>query len=204
MSLFWTIPLSLIIVVTGTGLCFWVLHKAQEVDSSVWILEHVVCPMLRIVMLLAVVSLVYPVIDEQSTTADFWRVLGQQGQFNDLLNILFIAGLLLAFVPLLGHPVFALPLQSMLTIALVFEWQYAGGGHFVSLLPSLAVFAKIFGYMLFAWFLTREASIRLSRLIDRSFAVDGSIRLVSDAIYLLLQIPVMLIYCGYLQAQLSR
>ena len=33
-------------------------------------------------------------------------------------------------------------------------------------------------------------------------SIDGSIRLISDAIYLVLQIPVMLIYCGYLKAQL--
>lgn len=203
MNLFWTIPLTLVIVVAGTSLCFWLLHKAHEVDSSVWILEHIVCPIIRIVVLLMVVSLVYPVIEQGSSTAGFWQGLLRQGQFNDLLNILFIAGLLLSFIPLLNHPVFALPVQSLLTIAIVFDWQYAGSGGNISLLPSAAVFAKIFVYMLFAYFVTREGSVRLARVIDRHYAVDGSIRLVSDAIYLLLQIPVMLIYCGYLRAQLA-
>ena len=203
MSLFWTSPLTLLIVVAGTALCFWLLHKAHEVDSSVWILEHIVCPIIRIVVLLMVVSLIYPVIDEGSSTAEFWQVLRQQGQFNDLLNILFIAGLLMAFIPLLSHPVFALPVQSVLTIAIVFDWQHSASGVAITLLPSAAVFAKIFVYMLLAYFVTRESSVLLSRLIDRHYAVDGSIRLVSDAIYLLLQIPVMLIYCGSLRAQLG-
>jgi hypothetical protein len=203
MNLFWTIPLTLVIVLAGTSLCFWLLHKAHEVDSSVWILEHIVCPIIRIVVLLMVVSLIYPVIEEGSSTAEFWQVLRQQGQFNDLLNILFIAGLLMAFIPLLSHPVVALPVQSVLTIAIVFDWQHSAGGVAITLLPSATVFAKIFVYMLLAYFVTRKSSVLLSRLIDRHYAVDGSIRLVSDAIYLLLQIPVMLIYCGYLRAQLG-
>jgi hypothetical protein len=65
------------------------------------------------------------VIDANTTSIDFWRILVQQGQFNNLLNILFFAGLLLAFMPVLSHPVFALPIQSLLTIALVFNWQHA-------------------------------------------------------------------------------
>jgi hypothetical protein len=182
-------------------LCFWLLHKAREFDSSLWILEHIVCPIIRIIVLLSVVSLVYPAIDEHSSSLEFWHVLGQQGQFNDLLNILFVAGLLMAFVPLLNHPVIALPLQSMLTIALVFSWQYAEVVPALQLLPSPAVWLKIFGYMLVAYLVTRESSVALSRWIDRRYAVDGSIRLVADAIYLVLQIPVMLIYCSYLQAQ---
>lgn len=202
MSLLWTVPLTLVIVGAGTSLCFWLLHKAHEVDSSLWILEHIVCPIMRILVLLVIVSLVYPAIDGHSTL-DFWRVLGRNQQFNDLLNILFVAGLLLAFIPLVSHPVFALPVQSMLTIALVFNWQYADAARPVELLPSLALVSKIFGYMLLAYLVTRESSIRISRGIDRRFALDGSIRLVSDSIYLVLQIPVMLMYGEFLKTQLA-
>ena len=201
MNLLWTVLLTVVSVACGTGLCFWLLHKAHEVDSSVWILEHIVCPIIRIVVLLMIVSLIYPAIDDRSTSLDFWQVLGQQGQFNDLLNILFFAGLAMAFLPLLSHPVLALPTQSMLTIALVFSWQYTEAA--VSLMPSIVTLSKIFGYMLLAYFITRESSALLSRWIDRRFALEGSIRLVSDAIYLVLQIPVILIYCNYLKQQLT-
>jgi hypothetical protein len=200
---FWVIVLTLAVVATGSGLCFWLLHKAREVPSSVWILEQVVCPVIRILLLLFVVSLVYPALDAHTESLEFWQLLGQQGQFNNLLNILFFAGLLLAFLPLVNHPVFALPIQSVLTIALVFSWQYAEVIDRLQLLPSLATALKIVGYMLLAYLLTRESSIHLSRWLDHRYHIEGSIRLVSDAIYLVLQIPVMLIYCSFLRQQLS-
>ncbi|MCP4469765.1 MAG: hypothetical protein GY815_03600 [Gammaproteobacteria bacterium] len=203
MNLLWTILLTVISVGVGTVLCFWLIYHAREVDSSVWILEHVACPIIRIVVLLIVVAQVYPVIDVNSNSVEFWKLLSQRGLFNDLLNILFFAGLLLSFIPLVNHPVFALPIQSILTIAVVFNWQYADAGSSLQLLPSLATTLKIFAYMLLAYFVTRESSIYLSRRIDRRFALDGSIRLVSDAIYLVLQIPVMLIYCSFLKLQIS-
>jgi hypothetical protein len=153
--------------------------------------------------LLSVVSLVYPAIDGQSSSIDFWRVLGQQGQFNDLLNSLFVAGLMLAFIPVLNHPVLAMPLQSILTIALVFSWQYADRIDDLQLLPSIATQLKIFAYMLLAYFVTRHSSIHLSRWLDHKYAINGSIRLVADATYLVLQVPVMLIYCNFLKNQLT-
>ena len=202
MNPFWAVVLTLAGVSAGSGLCFWLLHKAQEVPASVWILEHVICPMIRILVLLFVVSLIYPAVDMQTSSLQFWQLLGQQGQFNNLLNIMFFAGLLLAFLPLVSHPVFALPIQSILTIALVFSWQYAEMVDRLQLLPSLATSLKIIGYMLLAYFVTRESSIHLSRWLDHRFHIEGSIRLVSDATYLVLQIPVMLIYCSFLAQQL--
>ena len=56
--------------------------------------------------------------------------------------------------------------------------------------------------MMLAYFVARELSRYLSRKIDARLAISGSIRLISDAVYLVLQIPVMLIYCGFLKLQL--
>jgi len=200
---FWAIVLTLTSVSIGTGLCLWLLHKVQEVPTTLWIVGQIVCPMIRILVLFSVVSLVYPAIDEQSSSIEFWKMLGQQGQFNDLLNILFFAGLMLTFIPLLNHPVFALPIQSVLTIALVFSWQYADRVDNLQLLPSLATQLKIVAYMLLGYFATLRSSVYLSRWLDKQFAIHGSIRLVADAIYLVLQVPVMLIYCSFLMLQLT-
>ncbi len=202
MNLFWTVLVTTTSVILGTGFCFWLIQKAQEVDSPTWIFEHILCPIIRIMVLLIVVSQVYPVIDANTTSIDFWRILMRQGQFNNLLNILFFAGLLLAFMPVLSHPVFALPIQSLLTIALVFHWQYAESIDSLSLFPSFVTILKITVYMLFAYFVTRESSNYLSRRIDTALAISGSIRLISDAIHLVLQIPVMLVYCSFLKLQL--
>lgn len=203
MNLLLVILITATSVILGTGLCFYLIYKSREVDSTVWVLEHVICPIMRIIVLLIVVSQIYPAIDENSTSLDFWRILGQQGQFSDIVNILFIAGLALSFIPLLNHPVFALPVQSILTIALVFHWQYLSTIPSLMLFPSTATILKIVVYMVLAYYVTREASIPLSRWLDRKLVVSGSIRLVSDAIYMTLQIPVMLIYCSFLKNQLA-
>ncbi len=202
MSLFWIILVTLFCVVAAAGLCYYLIYQAREVATTRWVLEHVFCPLTRLLVLLIVTSLVYPAVDAASGSADFWRLLADSNQGRDLVNLLFFGGLALAFVPVINHPLFVLPLQSMLTIALVFHWQYIEAEASISLFPSLLTLLKIFIYMLLAYFVTREASIRLSRWIDNRFTIEGSIRLVSDMIYLPLQIPVMLIYGGYLQAQL--
>ena len=203
MNLLLVILITATSVILGTGLCFFLIYKAREVDSTIWVLEHIICPIMRIIVLLIVVSQVYPAIDENSTSLDFWRILGQQGQFSDIVNILFLAGLALSFIPLLNHPVFALPVQSILTIALVFHWQYLGTIPSLVLFPSTATILMIVVYMAMAYYVTREASIPLSRWLDRKLVVSGSIRLVSDALYMTLQIPVMLIYCSFLKNQLA-
>ncbi len=203
MNLFLVVVITAASVIAGTGLCFYLLYQAREVDTTIWILEHVLCPIVRILVLLIVVSQVYPIIDINSSSLDLWHALGQQNQFRDLVNILFIAGLLLAFIPVVNHPVFALPLQSIFTIALVFHWQYLGSIASMVLFPSTATILKIIAYMTLAYFVTRELSIPLSRWLDRRLVVSGSVRLVADAIYMVLQIPVMLIYCSFLKQQIA-
>ena len=203
MNLFGAMLITFASVLLGTGTCFWLLHHARDVDTTLWIFEHIVCPIIRILVLLIVVSQIYPVIEPASSSLEFWRVLGRQGQFNHLVNILFFGGLLLAFLPVVNHPVIMLPLISMFTIAVVFHWQYAGIVDSLALFPSTATLLKIFGYMALAYFVARELSTRLARWIDRRYALEGSIRLVSDALYLTLQVPVMLIYSSFLKSQLG-
>jgi hypothetical protein len=203
LNLLQALLITAVSVFGSVSLSFYLLWKARDSSSVVWYLEYVFAPLLRVVVLLIVVSQIYPVIDGQSTSIDFWRNLGQRQHLRDIVNILFVVGLLLAFVPLVNHPVFALPIQSMLTIAVVFHWQYRDSADSITLFPSLVTLAKIAAYMLLAWLATRELSIPIARWIDRRFVVSGSLRLVADTIYMLLQIPVMLIYCGYLARQLS-
>ena len=202
MNLPWIILVTATSVTLGTGLCFWLIERAHEVDSPTWILETILCPVIRIVVLFIIVSQVYPAVDTQAASTGFWSILFQQGQFNHLINILFLAGLLLSFIPVLSHPVFDLPIQSLLTIALVFYWQYADSIASLQLFPSMATVLKITIYMVLAYFVTRELCRHVARTIDNRFAVTGSIRLVSDAIYLVLQIPVMLVYGSFLKLQL--
>ena len=203
MSLFWVVLVTLASVLAGGSLCLYLLYHARDFHLPVWLLEHAICPVLRIIVLLVVVSQVYPVIDESFGPLDFWRVLIATDHFDDLVNILFFGSLLLAFIPLLDHPVVALPLQSGLAIALVFHWQYGDTLTDLTLLPSLTLVLKIVIYMLIAYLVTRELAAVIARAVDEHWSIDGSIRLVSDALFVALQLPVMYTYAGYLQAQLG-
>lgn len=201
MNLFWTVLITLFAVLLGTALCFSMLARARDLDGPVWGIEHVFCPILRIVVLLLIVSQIYPVVDG-SSSIDFWRTLLQDGLFSDLINLLFFGGLALSFLPLVSHPVIALPVQSLLTVALVFHGQYQEAVSAAALWPSPLTSLKILAYMAVAFFVTRQIAVRLSRWLDQRLSVNGSVLLVSDAIYLALQIPVILIYCDALRLQL--
>ena len=39
-------------VLGGVSLSFYLLHKAHQTDTLVWYLEHVLCPLLRVIVLL--------------------------------------------------------------------------------------------------------------------------------------------------------
>ena len=199
MNVFWIILATIGCVVSGISLCFWLLQKADDENFTLWFLEHIACPIIRIVVLLIIVSLLYPSIGAESSTPGFWRVLFDQNHINDTVNILFFGSLMLSFLPIVSHPVFTLPLQSCLSIALVFSWQYASVlGNSPSLVPAMGDWMKMLVYMTAAYFITRHSSIVVARWVDQKMEVTGSIRLVSDSIYLVLQIPVILAYCAFL------
>lgn len=196
-------------VISGISLCFWLLQKANDDSVTLWFLEHIACPIIRIIVLLIIVSLLYPSTGAESSTIGFWQVLFQHNHINAAINILFFGSLLLSFLPVVSHPVFTLPLQSCLSIALVFSWQYAPVLYEIpssnpSLLPAIGDWIKIVLYMATAYFVTRHSSVVVARWVDKKADVVGSIRLVSDSIYLVLQIPVILSYCVFLSHVLAN
>ncbi len=205
MSLFWVVVITCFSVIASTGICFYLLRKTSDVKSTLWILEHIICPILRIFALLIIVSLIYPIISAEISSIDYWRVLLQEQNINHIINLLFFGSLLLAFIPVAGHPVIALPLQSCLSIALVFNRQFADFLEKTArFMPSTTELTKIILYLIAAYMVTTRSSILLSRWIDKKLVIVGSIRLVSDSIYLVLQIPVMLMYCAFLGKQLQK
>ena len=104
MNWFWIVVITVSSVIGGTSLCFYLLHKTRDVDSTQWILEHIVCPIIRILVLITIVSQIYPAISINVDSFDFWRILFEQKNINHAINILFLASLLLAFLPIVNHP----------------------------------------------------------------------------------------------------
>ena len=200
MSLIWAVLLTPLVVSLGTLLCFWMLKQSRDLGSSIWGTEQVICPILRIIALLLVVSLIYSAASGISII-DFWVTLARSGLVSDLINLLFFGGLVLSFIPLLSHPVVALPAQSLLTVALVFQGQYHESAPLV-LWPEPTTALKVLVYMTLAFFVTRRVATRVAQCLDHRFSLSGSILLANDAIYLTLQIPIILVYYQALRLQL--
>lgn len=202
MSLVIVLPLIIIVGASTTTLSFWLLSKAIEQPPSDWVVIHVVSPLLRILSLIIAVSLIFPVLFPQSSVMTVWQLLFQQNQVNDLLNLLFVASLLLSFLPVLGHPMIALPVQSCLTTALLFDWFFMGQADSITWLPDWTTLLKLTIAMLIILLVGNQAAKRLAKHIDDTYHLSGSIQLVSDVIYLPLLMPIVMIYGSWLQQQL--
>ena len=205
MSPFWIIIFTLLVVTTATAINYIAIRFTEDSDTTQWVLEHIHCPIVRILSLLVIVGLMYSNVNPGQESAIFWQLAFSGKNINNLINIVFFGSLLMAFIPFIEHPIFSLPVQSCVTLALVFNWQYGAQEHIsISLLPDILLILKIIAYMALAYFATRHISISLSSWIDEQLTIKGSIKLIGDAIYLVLQIPVIMMYGAYISSQLPE
>ena len=202
MSLFVVLILVLITALVLTSFSFWLLAIAQQQPPSDWIVVHVLSPILRTIALIIAVSLVFPILFPQSSVAALWQMLSSQDHFSNLLNILFIASLLMSFLPFIGHPLISMPVQGGLAIAVVFDWFFDDPGLSISWFPDAWTLLKIGLAMLVIFLLGQQAARLLAQRVDEMFHLTGSIQLVADVIYLPLLVPVILIYGDWLKQQL--
>lgn len=202
MSLVLVLPLILIAGASTTFLSFWLLLKAHEQPPSDWFVVHVVSPLLRTVSLIVAVSLLFPVLFPQSSVTVLWQMLLQQDYFSTLINSLFLASLLMSFLPLLGHPMLSLPVQSCLAIAVVFDWFFMNRSIEIIWVPGWETLLKLAFAMLVILVIGQQAARYLAKRIDEAYHLVGSLQLVADVIYLPLLVPIMMIYGDWLKLQL--
>ena len=202
MNLVIALPLILITGAITTSLSFWFLNKAHEHPPSDWAVVHVLSPVLRTISLIIAVSLVFPVLFPQSSVAALWQMLLQQEHFNNLLNSLFFASLLMSFIPLLSHPMVSLPSQSCLAIAVVFDWFFSERSVEILWMPDWLTILKLVVTMLAILLIGHQLASYVSKQVDETYHLTGSIQLVADVIYLPLLVPIMMIYGGWLSQQL--
>lgn len=202
MSLILVFALVMMIAALTTITSFWLLGHAHKHPPTDWVIVHVISPVLRTFALIVAISLVFPILFSQSSSGALWQLLSQSDHFSTLLNSLFFASLFLSFLPLLGHPLVSMPLQASLGIAVVFDWFYQDEITQISWLPDWFTLLKILLVMLVIFFVGHRSAVVVSRYIDETWNLTGSIQLVADAIYLPLLIPVMIIYGNWLTRQL--
>lgn len=202
MILFTVFVLILMIGTTTTLFSFWLLGYARHHPPTDWMVIHILGPVLRTISLIVTVSLIFPVLFEQASLLSLWRMLLQQEHFNSLLNILFFSSLLMSFLPFPAHPVASMPIQGCLAMAVVFDWLFVDPLAGTNWVPDWQTLLKLALVMMVVYYIGRKTALVISRKVDESFNLSGSLQLVADAIYLPLLLPVMMIYSTWLKQQL--
>jgi small-conductance mechanosensitive channel len=139
--------------------------------------------------------LLYPLMIPGSNYTQLWALFSQPPFLINMVNILFVAGLLFSFLPIASHPAIGMPLLGCIATALFFKHQYAlAHGIDFSGFPTPAGTLKIIALMLLAYWITRWLNRVLSQWVDLKFMVSESENLISDINYLIFQMPVVLAY----------
>ncbi len=187
------LTLTLLTLLLGL-LCAWLEKHFDGIGVSEWLLDHFYCPAGRILLLILATLLLWPQIDPALRTADLLGLLGDGTFLVNTLNTIFLGGLVLSFIPLLGHPAIGLPILSALATAVVARHALPDLPAEARWWPDMATAAKLLIVAIGGHFVVRTLALRWSRAYDDHFLVEGSIRLFNDWLYLLLQVPLILIY----------
>jgi len=174
--------------------CAWLERHFDGISVSEWLLDHFYCPAGRVLLLILATLLLWPQIDPRLDYAQMLHLLGDDEFLINSLNIIFLSSLVLSFIPLLGHPAIGLPILSALATAVVARHVLPELPDPARWWPDAGTALKLLVVAAGGHLGVRSLAGRWSRAYDDHFLVEGSIRLFNDWLYLLLQVPLILIY----------
>ena len=168
-----------------------------DVSVSLWIFEKLGIPLIRGFALSLFIVMTYPVLFGIAEAPAISALFDSgAGKMSSLVNMAFVVGILLPFIPLVGQLQFlALPIQGMAIAGLLFYWLQASTEDVeLSPWPSWDSLLEI---AFLAW-LTHALAVRLTSplgdFLDRNFYRRGYQSLSYQALILLFQAPVILVY----------
>lgn len=180
-------------------------HAVREVGLTAWVVEHVLLPWGRVLVLLLFLMLAYPVIFGLHNAPPMPDLLwAHNGRVSTLVNTAFVLSLLLPLAPLLGNlQGLVLPVQAIAMATLLFHWLVlALGRNDVSYWPGwLTVLMIVVLAPLTRWAAQHSAhwlGDHLNRVNNR----EGFEKLAYEGLLLFFQVPAVLIYTLALGAQL--
>jgi hypothetical protein len=201
------VAIALIIIVLSTTvalLCAYLHRQLLQVFAGEWLHEHVYCPTTRTFILLVMTLLLFPLMNEDVDYAQVGQLFLSREYLTNMLNILLVSGLVITFVPLLNHPALAMPILGCIATAILFHHYFAQfPGTEPDWIPGIAATIKILVLISILFWLGQMLIEQLACYFDQRFFVTGSKEIVTDIVYLILQIPVMLAYAAGLQASVA-
>ena len=200
--------ISILLILSSTAvayICTLLHQQVLYITLAEWLMEHVYCPLVKVLLLMLMAFLLFPLIFPDIHYGELIQLFLQQKFLISMLNILFFSSLLFTFLPLLKHPAFAMPVLGCIATGLLFLHHIAIPAQIdFHWLPSASATGKIIFFMLFTHFISRWLNTHLSEYIDLRFIITGSKALITDINYLVFQIPVVLAYGQDLTLQLAN
>lgn len=194
------ILIALAVFIALTLLMVWAedrLLRAREEILRQWA-ERLALPLMRGFCLMAFIALAYPALFRLPDAPGFAALMAADStRFDSLVNVLFLAGLLLPGLPLLRRaPALVLPLQGAAGIAMVCSWlAQAVGVNEIALLPdsgTLLLMALLSGF-----------AAGLASLFSRGLSDPFAQQELFDLLLMWLQVPVLVVYGQHLGARLA-
>jgi len=180
-------------------------HAVRDVGLTAWMVERMLLPWCRVLVLLLFLVLAYPLLFGLHSAPPIPDLLWpHDGRISTLINTAFALSLLLPLAPLLGNlKGLVLPVQAIAMSTLLFHWltlalgvngvsYWPGGWHLVTIL----VLAP-----LMQW-LAQHVSHWLGGHLNRAHNREGFEGLVYEGLLLFFQVPAVLIYTLALGRQL--
>ncbi|MBL7000798.1 MAG: hypothetical protein ISR73_13115 [Gammaproteobacteria bacterium] len=185
--------------------CIRLHKKLLYIAAAEWLMEHVYCPLAKVLLLMLMAFLLFPMIFTDISYSQLSQLFLQTSFLINMLNILFFCSLLFTFLPLLSHAAIAMPVLGCIATGLLFLHQIAIPSQLdFSWLPSSTAAGNILLLMLLTHLISRWLNNKVSEWVDLRFIVTGSKVLITDINYLIFQIPVVLAYGKGLTLQLAN
>ena len=198
----WITLVIVILSVAAAFVCAHLHHHLLQAFAGEWLTQHIYCPLIRICILVCMTLLLFPMMVSSASYGEMAALFTDQAYLTRMVNTLMVSGLLLTFFPLLQHPALSMPIMGVIATAILFHRFYNNllpGS--LTLVPAAGDGIKILVLMIGVYWVGRWLIEQLSTYVDHRFIVTGSRLVITDIVYLILQIPIMLAYANSLLTQ---
>lgn len=201
------IGITCVLVLASFGLaylCFFLQKHLHHITAGEWLLEHVYCPFARVLMLILMVYLLMPLIQQQHDYTQLFSLFLRPDFLINMTNLLFLSSLIFSFIPVIGHPALAMPILGCMSTAVFFK--HANGlaeAESFNGVPALDEVLKLLLIAIILYLLARWLNNKLSEWADHRFIITGSKEVITDINSLVFQVPIILAYGKSLALQLN-
>lgn len=182
------------------------IHTRLEHSVLLWQWEHIGMPLLRAALLLVFILMAYPVLFGISEAPSLGELVNRHDmRLGILFNLIFIVTLLVPLLPVIGDwNELVLPLQGVAASLLLFSWLAdASGLESPGYWPGWGTVLLMSGLAIITHWLAMALSATLGEWLDRRFNVIHAGELLSRSLVLMLQYPVIVVFCHGLGKQIA-